>query len=140
MVDIALENANLVASTNSLSVTETEHHDLRDSGISMTDHSNLNNFNNTCYEDFDLRAHQQEMNISSSPSDVSPKIENPPPIPPKAINSSFNTSFDQIGSLERRRVASGEGGFDTPSPENYSVPKMKTENGEGNQNDSSSPC
>ncbi|GJQ80996.1 hypothetical protein Trydic_g23425 [Trypoxylus dichotomus] len=78
------------------------------------------------------------MNISSSPSDVSPKLENPPPIPPKSINSSFNTSFEQVGSLERRRV---EVPFEAPSPENYSIPKMKTENGEGNQNDnSSSPC
>ncbi|KRT79531.1 hypothetical protein AMK59_7369 [Oryctes borbonicus] len=137
MVDITLES--VVVATNSLTVTEADHHDLRDSGISITDHSNLNNFNNTCYEDFDLRAHQQEMNISSSPSDISPKLENPPPIPPKSINSSFNTSFEQMGSLERRRV---EVPFDAPSPENYSIPKMKTENGEGNQNDnnSSSPC
>ncbi|XP_015839076.1 dedicator of cytokinesis protein 3 isoform X1 [Tribolium castaneum] len=61
---------------------------LRDSGISMSENSNLNNLNNTCYEDFDLKGHQQEMNISSSPFEGSPKLENPPPIPPKASLSS----------------------------------------------------
>lgn len=80
------------------------------------------------------------MNINSSPIDVSPKLENPPPIPPKAaINSSFNASFEQVGSLDRRRGDASS--FEAPSPENYSVPKMKSaENGEGSQNDTGSPC
>jgi hypothetical protein len=81
---------------------------LRDSGISMSENSNLNNLNNTCYEDFDLKSHQQEMNISSSPFEESPKMENPPPIPPKsslACSSSLNSSLELTGSLERKREA-----------------------------------
>nr|XP_022902417.1 dedicator of cytokinesis protein 3 isoform X2 [Onthophagus taurus] len=139
MVDITLDNTSLSVLTNNLAVTEGEQHDLRDSGISMSmsDQASLNNFNNTCYEEFDLRAHQQEMNISTSPGNVSPKLENPPPIPPKGLNSSLNSSFELIGSLERANRKDTVVVDTTPSPENYSVPKMKNESDE-NQN--SSPC
>ncbi|XP_017786650.1 PREDICTED: dedicator of cytokinesis protein 3 isoform X2 [Nicrophorus vespilloides] len=135
VVDIALEDTQLNSSTNSLTHTEPSEHDLRDSGISMTDHSNhLNNFNNTCYEEFDVRLHQQDMNINASPNDRSPKAENPPPIPPKSnLNSSLNSSFEFTGSMERKR---GDSGLEMASPDNYSVPKLKTE--EKEQNDS--PC
>lgn len=111
------------------STSDSENHDLRDSGISMSDHSTLNNFNNSSYEDFDLNAHQQEMNIHASPiEDGSPKIENPPPIPPKS-NVSLNSSFEFGGSLERKRgeIAVLES---ASTAENYSVPKMQNENGE----------
>lgn len=92
-------------------------HELRDSGISITDAANLNNFNNhSAYEEFDLKAHQQEMNINVSAE--SPKIENPPPIPPKSSLGSFT------GSLERA-------GGDLSGHESYSVPKAHVENGEG---------
>ncbi|XP_044271519.1 dedicator of cytokinesis protein 3 isoform X2 [Tribolium madens] len=70
---------------------------LRDSGISMSENSNLNNLNNTCYEDFDLKGHQQEMNISGSPFEESPKLENPPPIPPKS-SVSLNSSLEVEGA------------------------------------------
>lgn len=127
MVDISVDDQltenGLSAATTSSSLNiqcEPDAHDLRDSGISMTDHSNLNNFNNTCYEDFDLRMHQQEMNINSSPNEGSPKIENPPPIPPK---STLNASFVELtGSLARKT----EG---VTSPENYCTPKLQN-NGE----------
>lgn len=79
---------------------------LRDSGISMSENTNLNNLNNTCYEDFDLKGHQQEMNISNSPFEESPKLENPPPIPPKS-SSSLNSSLELTGSLERKRDLEG---------------------------------
>ncbi|XP_074036384.1 dedicator of cytokinesis spg isoform X2 [Leptinotarsa decemlineata] len=106
--------------------TRIDNHDLRDSGISMTE-TQLNNFNNTCYEDFDLRSHQTEMNINASPPEESPKIENPPPIPPKSSLSSLNSSLDLGNSLERpkRREATE---IVTP-PENYSLPKVHKDNG-----------
>lgn len=76
---------------------------LRDSGISMSENSNLNNLNNTCYEDFDLKSHQQEMNICSSPFGESPKeAENPPPIPPKS-SLVCSSSLELTGSLERKK-------------------------------------
>lgn len=73
---------------------------LRDSGISISDHTNLNNLNHAYYEDFDLKNHQQEMNISNNGHDDSPKEENPPPIPPK---TSLNTSSIETGSLDRKK-------------------------------------
>lgn len=125
IVDIALEDQDNVITTsmNTFSLTvqsDVEEHDLRDSGISMTDHTNLNNFNNTCYEDFDLRAHQQEMNINVSPQESSPKTENPPPIPPKCSFGSLSSSLDGGGTLERK-TGSVDG---IECPENYSVPKL----------------
>lgn len=112
-----------------------DNHELRDSGISITDAANLNNFNNhSAYEDFDLKAHQQEMNINVSPQEGdSPKIENPPPIPPKS-SLGFAGSF--TGSLERH---AGGGGGDLNSHESYSVPKVHVENGDGEKQEES-PC
>lgn len=113
--------------------TDADGHDLRDSGISITDSSHLNNFNHTCYEDFELRTHQQEMNINSSPKESSPKLENPPPIPPKvAISVINNTEVGGGGSLDRKPKK--DSFLDVTSPGNYSVPKLKTENGEGTKN------
>lgn len=108
---------------------ESDNHDLRDSGISMSDQSNLNNFNNTCYEDFDLHLHQQEMNINSSPNAESPKAESPPPIPPKS-NLSLNSSFDFGNSLERKK---SDNTLLEVTADNYSEPKIhNTENGGDN--------
>lgn len=109
-----------------------DNHELRDSGISITDATNLNNFNNhSNYEEFDLKAHQQEMNINVSPQgSESPKIENPPPIPPKS-SLGFAGSF--TGSLERHATV------DLNSHESYSVPKVHVENGEADKQEKS-PC
>lgn len=86
----------------------------------------LNNLN-ACYEDYELRTHQTEMNINSSPPEEGAEPENPPPIPPKSglAGNSLNSSLD-LGSLERpkRREIS-----DVASPENYSLPKLQKENG-----------
>lgn len=112
---------------DSISNHTEDNHELRDSGISITDAANLNNFNNSNYEEFDLRAHQQEMNINASPQNGgSPKIENPPPIPPKS-------SLGFGGSLERHAT------IDLNSQESYSVPKVHVENGEADKQDES-PC
>lgn len=80
---------------------------LRDSGISMSENSNLNNLNHACYEDFDLKGHQQEMNISTSPYEDTEREENPPPIPPKSCLGASN-SLELSGSLERKRDVEGE--------------------------------
>lgn len=125
---VALEQTDTPETTTSNLVTPAdENHDLRDSGISMTENANLNNFNHTNYEDFDLRAHQQEMNINVSPQGESPKIENPPPIPPKSslgFSGSLQTSFEFAGRL-------GDGGALRDASESYSVPRlMQTENGQ----------
>lgn len=141
IVDISLEDSNhdsqLGSSSYSLTTqTESENHDLRDSGISITDNSHLNNFNNTCYEDYDLRAHQQEMNINVGSQECSPKIENPPPIPPKAVlglQSSLNSSFESGGGSLERKSKQFECEFNTPG--NYSVPKLQNEGGEDLNND-----
>lgn len=112
---------------DSISNHTEDNHELRDSGISITDAANLNNFNHSNYEEFDLRAHQQEMNINASPQNGgSPKIENPPPIPPKS-------SLGFGGSLERHAT------MDLNSQESYSVPKVHMENGEADKQDES-PC
>lgn len=62
--------------------------------------SSLNNFNaQNCYEEFDLRQHTSELNISESPLDqrnVASKEEHPPPIPPK-VGGSLNSSLDLGG-------------------------------------------
>ncbi|KAF2896229.1 hypothetical protein ILUMI_09945 [Ignelater luminosus] len=151
IVDISLEDSNhdshLGSSSNSLTLSTThaepDNHDLRDSGISITDNSHLNNFNHTCYDEFDLRTHQQEMNINASPQEFSPKIENPPPIPPKAmlgLHSSLNSSFDMgggAGSLERKPKK--EGSVEVTSPGNYSVPKLQNETQEANKSNEN-PC
>lgn len=128
---------------------DADKNDLRDSGISVSDQSNLNNFNNvTCYEDFDLNSHQQEMNISTNCCDNSLNIESPPPIPPKS-NISLNSSFDFGNSLERKKndhhsvLESGSGNITNTNitatattTENYSEPKSHhnncNENGEEN--------
>uniref|UniRef100_A0A6P7GBE9 Dedicator of cytokinesis protein 3 n=1 Tax=Diabrotica virgifera virgifera TaxID=50390 RepID=A0A6P7GBE9_DIAVI len=118
------QETNLVTSTNSLS-THVDSHDLRDSGISMTE-PQMNNFNNASYEDYDFRTNQSEMNINSSSS---PKAENenPPPIPPKSSLSSLNSSFDLGGSLERPKRREE---VDVLSPvESYSYPVIHKENG-----------
>ncbi|XP_065173337.1 dedicator of cytokinesis protein 3 isoform X2 [Atheta coriaria] len=130
IVDIALEESSEMSnSTNCLNQLEAEDHDLRDSGISVTDHANLNNFNNTCYEDFDLRTHQQELNITPSGGDKSPKMENPPPIPPKFGTSSLGSSTEFSGSLERKRADSiASVGDVVVNAENYAIPKLKNEN------------
>lgn len=151
IVDISLEDSNhdshLGSSSNSLTLStmhaDPDNHDLRDSGISITDNSHLNNFNHTCYDEFDLRTHQQEMNINASPQEFSPKIENPPPIPPKAmlgLHSSLNSSFDMgggAGSLERKPKK--EGSVEVTSPGNYSVPKLQNETQEANKSNEN-PC
>lgn len=80
---------------------------LRDSGISMSENSNLNNLNHACYEDFDLKGHQQEMNISTSPYEDTEREENPPPIPPKS-SLGASSSLELTGSLERKRDVEGE--------------------------------
>lgn len=49
-----------------------EHHDLRDSGISITD-QNLNNFNNSSYEEYELRPHL-EFNINMNQNDLRPQV------------------------------------------------------------------
>lgn len=126
--------SNSITNSHSDSIV-VDDHDLRDSGISMTDQSNLNNFNNTCYEDYELNSHQQEMNINSSPNEgaVSPKTESPPPIPPKS-NLSLNSSFDfGGGSLERRKPDNNATTvlLDGNNAENYSEPKINNnDNGE----------
>lgn len=118
IVDISLEEGSAPSQDSSDGLIE-ENYDLRDSGISVEDNSHLNNFNNTCYEDFDLRLHQQEMNIVSQDS---PKTENhsaPPPIPPKAAVS-MSVEVDSLDRRTRHEVV---------SPDNYSVPKLKGESG-----------
>ncbi|KAJ8941123.1 hypothetical protein NQ318_007705 [Aromia moschata] len=82
-LDDSTQETNLVTSTNNLT-TQVDSHDLRDSGISMTE-NHLNNFNNTCYEEFELRSHQTEMNINTSPHEDSPKEENPPLYPQSLV-------------------------------------------------------
>lgn len=73
-------------------------------GISMTEvNTNLNNFNNSCYEEFELRGHQ-EMNINSSPSEA--LQESPPPIPPKCAQLAHTD--DATNSLERRHLSPPE--------------------------------
>ncbi|XP_031345086.1 dedicator of cytokinesis protein 3 isoform X3 [Photinus pyralis] len=140
IVDISLEDLNPDITAAITTQPEPDGHDLRDSGISITDNSHLNNFNNTCYEEFDLRTHQQEMNINSSPQEFSPKMENPPPIPPKAtlgLQLSLNSSFDLgSGSLERKPKPAEA---DVSSPGNYSVPKLQNENGDVGKS-SENPC
>lgn len=128
-LDDSTPDANLATSANNLT-TQVDSHDLRDSGISMTE-NHLNNFNNTCYEEFDIRTHQTEMNINNSPHEDSPKIENPPPIPPKLslASSSLNSSLDLGSSLERpKRRENATSDIVTP-PENYSLPRIYKENG-----------
>ena len=121
ILDVNLDNLS-PAMTCNLTTGEKENHDLRDSGISITDHTNVNNFN-ICYEEFELRQHQQEMNISLSPSDVSPGLEHPPPIPPKI--SSLNSSFEQGASSTLERHAN-DSIQEATSVDNYSVPKSST--------------
>lgn len=112
-----------LSSSNGL-ITQIENHDLRDSGISMTE-PQLNNFN-ACYEDFELRGgggHPTELNINSSPPDENDtQIENPPPIPPKS-NLSFSMELNSSLERPKRRTNS-----DVTSPENYSQPKLQKEN------------
>lgn len=119
IVDISLEEGSS-PSQDSCNGPMEENYDLRDSGISVEENnSHLNNFNNTCYEDFDLRLHQQEMNIVSQDS---PKTENPsvpPPIPPKAAVS----VGAEVDSLDRRMRR------EEVLPDNYSVPTLKGESG-----------
>ncbi|KAJ8929041.1 hypothetical protein NQ314_018310 [Rhamnusium bicolor] len=128
-LDDSAQETNLVTSPNNLTM-QVDSHDLRDSGISMTE-NHLNNFNNTCYEDFDLRSHQTEMNINNSPHEDSPKIENPPPIPPKSClaSTSLNSSLDLGSSLERPRRRDNTTSDIVTPPENYSLPKIHKENG-----------
>ncbi|KAJ8981636.1 hypothetical protein NQ317_000864 [Molorchus minor] len=74
----------LAVSTNNLT-TQVDSHDLRDSGISMTE-THLNNFNNTCYEEFEIRCHQTEMNINTSPhEDSSKRRESASPFPQNPV-------------------------------------------------------
>lgn len=128
----------LATSTSSLTAAPADDvHDLRDSGISMSDNANINNFNNASYEDFDSRTKQQDMNISNNmpPGGGDEKLENPPPIPPKS-GVSFGGGGGGGSSLERRQqrsLGSSENvqasDILTP-PENYSFPKMTiSENG-----------
>ncbi|CAG9773049.1 unnamed protein product [Ceutorhynchus assimilis] len=102
--------------------------DLRDSGISMNEAgSTLNNFNTqNCYEDYELRQHPSEMNISGSPPDQrNSQEEHPPPIPPK-IGGSLSSSIDLGGSLER--PSRSKDPLDIlSSSENYSHPKIRKE-------------
>lgn len=74
------------------------------------------------------------MNINASANGDSPKIENPPPIPPK---SSLGFASSLTGSLERH----GGGMIDLNSQESYSVPRVHVENGDerGGKQDES-PC
>ncbi|CAH1968130.1 unnamed protein product [Acanthoscelides obtectus] len=113
---------NLTACSGSLT-TQVDGHDLRDSGISMTEPQSTS-FNTTCYEDFELRSQQP---MPGEPVDEEAKgEENPPPIPPKC---SVNSSLDLSGSLERRKkpgensIRNCEDDIVTP-PENYSFPKL----------------
>lgn len=93
--------------------TDDDEHELRDSGISVSDAANLNNFDHPYYEEFDLRAHQQDvLNISAQETEGAIKAEYPPPIPPKSFAA---------GSLERHA---------TIDQDSYSVPKAQhVENG-----------
>lgn len=121
-----------LSSTNGLT-TQIGNHDLRDSGISMTE-PQLNNFN-VCYEDFELRGggggQQTELNINSSPPEEDePQLENPPPIPPKS-NLSF--SMDLNSSLERPKRRTNS---DVTSPENYSQPKFQKDTNTSKVDDS----
>lgn len=117
----------------------TEHHDLRDSGIStasLTEFgSTMNNLNNLSYEDFDLRAQKQQsvMNLNISPPSSCPKLTNPPPIPPKSMghhhSASLGSSIDlgvgpSNNSLERRRESENSC-FDRSVPDNYSIPRLQ---------------
>ncbi|KAK9889845.1 hypothetical protein WA026_007208 [Henosepilachna vigintioctopunctata] len=118
--EISQESAS-ISSSNALMPCQTDDpHDLRDSGISMSEHTPLNNFNNISYEEFDLRAHQQEMNIVQSPPKDCSK-GNPPPIPPKcSVTGSSNASLD----IETKRDNLGN----VVNQENYSIPKIQAEN------------
>ncbi|XP_033610429.1 dedicator of cytokinesis protein 3 isoform X2 [Cryptotermes secundus] len=93
VIDISLES-----STSEVPESNSDGHDLRDSGyseFSQTPSSSIsNNFNNLSYEDFDLPTHRRVasgdhaniMNIS--PPTISPRTQSfpaPPPIPPKAV-------------------------------------------------------
>lgn len=75
------------------------------------------------------------MNINSSPNccENSPKIESPPPIPPKS-NLSLNSSFDFGNSLERKKNEQPvlESSNTT---ENYSEPKSYHQSGNENGED-----
>jgi hypothetical protein len=160
VVDISLES-----STSELPESNSDGHDLRDSGyseFSQTPSSSIsNNFNNLSYEDFDLPTHRRVgsgdhtniMNIS--PPTVSLRTQSfptPPPIPPKAIfnpslpaalatpNSppdsnvnALNGTIDQIQCsssvmMENSFVVSPHGGSPSSAVENYSVPRLQTQN------------
>lgn len=73
------------------------------------------------------------MNINANPQagtdSDSPKIENPPPIPPK---SSLGFAGSLTGSLERHSTID--------SQESYSVPRVHVENGDYKDKQDESPC
>lgn len=162
VVDISLES-----STSEFPESNSDGHDLRDSGyseFSQTPSSSIsNNFNNLSYEDFDLPTHRRMgsgdntniMNIS--PPTISPRTQSfptPPPIPPKAIfnppsslpaaltmpNSlpdstvkTPNGTLDQVKCsssimVENSFGVSSHGGSPGSTVENYSVPRLQTQN------------
>jgi len=162
VVDISLES-----STSELPESNSDGHDLRDSGyseFSQTPSSSIsNNFNNLSYEDFDLPMHRRVgsgdhtniMNIS--PPTISPRTQTfpaPPPIPPKAVfnpPSSLpsalvtpNSPPDSVvktpnGTLEQTQHSSSimaenscgvspHRGSPGSIAENYSVPRLQTQN------------
>ncbi|XP_049823045.1 dedicator of cytokinesis protein 3 isoform X2 [Aethina tumida] len=103
-MDFTPEDMQENAFVQAAATTTEDNSDLRDSGISMTEvNTNLNNFNNSCYEEFELRGHQ-EMNINSSPSEA--LQESPPPIPPKCAQLAHTD--DATNSLERRHLSPPE--------------------------------
>lgn len=134
IVDISLDDNIPESASNHGEVHYTDHHDLRDSGISITENSNLNNFNNISYEDYELRP-QLEMNINSSPPVSSPQFDNPPPIPPKSSSGNQN-SEGNLGSTHQRND-SGVSVDRVAPPENYSIPRLQLErNGTDNVDES----
>lgn len=149
IVDISFDETSTIDGhvTNNLSVHHTDvhnngHHDLRDSGISITENSNLNNFNNICYEEYDLRPHAMlEMNINTSPPPpamMSPRLENPPPIPPKSTLGGGHQLGDGTSSLERHRHTDSGVSVERGNPENYSIPRLQLESNSGEGVDESS--
>lgn len=118
---MALDEGSQEPSNCLLTAQNDDSHDLRDSGISISEHAHMNNFNNSSYEEFDLRAHQQEMNIVQSPPKEFTK-SNPPPIPPKC---SYIGSSSSSGGLDADIKKDNFGNI--VSPENYSIPKIQTE-------------
>ncbi|XP_018335626.1 dedicator of cytokinesis protein 3 [Agrilus planipennis] len=138
IVDISLDdpshdNNGVVRISTSTVIESTEtNHELRDSGISISDgpSNHLNNFNSSCYEYFDLRVRQQQQELNINPGTSCAQEEGPdgpPPIPPK-VNVSLNNSNSEGNSQEKR-----ESGVEVV--ENYSVPKLQGERPQSENNE-----